>query len=240
MRIEEFEQSIQELSQMIEIELTPKQIRNFYDYMENLLEWNDKINLTAIVEPREIIIKHFIDCLTINKYIQTNDKIIDVGTGAGFPGIPIKIVNEQCSLTLLDSLNKRVLFLRDTIEKLQLNKIEAIHARAEEVGNSNTEREKYDIAVSRAVAPLNVLVEYLIPFVKPNGKVICMKGSDIEEELQNAKKAINLLGGKIKETHSFKLPNTDMQRNIIIIEKVKNTPLKYPRKAGTPSKTPIV
>lgn len=240
MEIKEFEQEIFNLAEKIGIQLKSKEIELFCSYMKNLLEWNTKINLTAITEQKEIILKHFIDSLTIHSYIEEKNTIMDVGTGAGFPGIPIKIIKKDCNITLLDSLNKRIMFLRDSIDKLGLEHIEAVHARAEEVGREVKYREKYDIVVSRAVAPLNILVEYLIPFVKVGGKVICMKGPKIEEELKQAQKAINQLGGTIDKIDNLRLPDTEIERNIILIKKWKNTPKEYPRKAGIPSKNPIV
>lgn len=239
MQLEEFEKELLRSSKIVNIELQQREIEEFYCYMKSLIEWNKKMNLTAIIEPKEIIMKHFIDSLTINKYIKEANTIIDVGTGAGFPGIPIKIVSPDKKITLLDSLNKRIVFLENVIEELQLNKIETIHDRAEEMGRNENYREQYEVSVSRAVAPLNVLVEYLIPFVKVGGRSICMKGPKIEEELEQAKRAIEKLGGRIDKVDNFKLPNSEIERNIIIIEKVRNTPKEFPRKAGIPSKKPI-
>lgn len=239
MELVEFKNEIVTLAKKMQLQIKPEEVERFYFYMQKLIEWNAKINLTAITEPKEIILKHFIDSLTIHSYIQKQDKIIDVGTGAGFPGIPLKIVNKNCDITLLDSLNKRIGFLKESIESLGLTKIEAIHMRAEEAGKKEKYREKYDIVVSRAVAPLNILVEYLIPFAKKGGKIICMKGSKMQEELEQAQEAINRLGGKVEKIDNFKLPETEMERNIIIISKWKNTPKEYPRKAGVPGKNPI-
>ena len=216
MEFEIFSEELENVAKQIEIELTKKQIEKFYNYMNLLLEWNEKINLTAIIEPREVILKHFVDSLTIAKYIKENEKLIDVGTGAGFPGIPLSIVKEN----------------------LKLENITTIHGRAEEFGKNRKEREIYDIATSRAVAPLNILLEYLLPLVKVGGKAICMKGSNIKE-IENAKNALEILGGKIEKIEEITLPNSDIKRNIIIVKKVKNTPSKYPRKPGTPSKEPI-
>ena len=224
----------------INIELTDEQIKKFYDYMLLLLEWNEKINLTAITDEHEIILKHFVDSASINKYIENNKKVIDLGTGAGFPGIPLKIINEDIEIILVDSLNKRINFLNEVINKLKLSKIETIHARAEELARNSKYRESYDIAVSRAVAPLNVLVEYTMPFIKVGGKLISMKGSNAEEELKIGKRAIEVLGGTFKIIEPIKLPEVEDKRNIIIIDKVKETPKQYPRKAGTPSKKPII
>ena len=208
--------------------------------MELLLEWNEKINLTAIVEPGQVITKHFLDSLTILNYIGTKQqKIIDVGTGAGFPGIPIKIMDDLSEITLIDSLNKRINFLQEVINKNNLKNIRAIHGRAEDFGQDKLYREKYDVCVARAVAPMNILVEYLLPFARVNGICICMKGANIEEELEEAKKAINLLGGKIEKVESFGLSGSEDRRNIIIIRKISKTPKQYPRKAGTAKKYPI-
>ena len=223
----------------IEIVLNEKQIEQFYQYMELLLEWNQKINLTAITNPEEIILKHFIDSLTIAKHIEMGAKLIDVGTGAGFPGIPLKIVREDIKITLLDSLNKRINFLKEVIEKLELTNIQTIHSRAEDLAKNKNYRERFDYATSRAVANMTTLSEYLIPFVKVGGCVICMKGAEINEETQQSQKAIAILGGKTIQKEAFQLPKSDIKRNIIILEKVKQTPMKYPRKAGMPTKEPI-
>lgn len=238
MEFEIFSEELENVAKQIEIELTKKQIEKFYNYMNLLLEWNEKINLTAIIEPREVILKHFVDSLTIAKYIKDDEKLIDVGTGAGFPGIPLSIVKENTDIVLLDSLNKRINFLEEVKENLKLENITTIHGRAEEFGKNKKERETYDISTSRAVAPLNILLEYLLPLVKVEGKAICMKGSNIEE-IKNAKNALEILGGKIEKIEEITLPNSDIKRNIIIVKKVKNTPSKYPRKPGTPSKEPI-
>lgn len=224
----------------INVELSESKIRDFFTYMKELIEWNKKINLTAIVEMSEVIDKHFIDSLTISQYINDNDRIIDVGTGAGFPGIPLKIARENLKIDLLDSLNKRIIFLNEIINKLQLKNINAIHSRAEDESSKKEKRETYDIAVSRAVANLPVLLEYLLPFVKVGGICICMKGMNITEEVNNSKKALKELGGEIEEINEFKLPNTDATRNIIIVRKVASTPKRYPRKAGTATKNPII
>lgn len=223
-------QLLKDLSNQINIELTEDQINEFEKYQELLLEWNEKINLTAITEENDIIIKHFVDSLTISKYFKDNDKIIDVGTGAGFPGIPLKIANKSLRVTLLDSLNKRILYLNDIIEKLKLSDIETIHGRAEELSRNPKYREQYDVVTARAVANLKTLSEYCIPFVKINGYFVCMKGSNIEEELELAKEHIGMLGGKIEKIEEITLPNTDMKRNIILIKKIKNTDKKFPRK----------
>ena len=220
-------------------ELTELQQEQFENYKDLLLEWNEKINLTAITEEDDIILKHFIDSMTILKHVDEKSSIVDVGTGAGFPGIPVKIANPSINVTLVDSLNKRLIFLEEVIKNLNLEKIKTVHSRAEEFGQNNIYREKFDIATSRAVANLSVLVEYLLPLVKVGGKCICMKGSDIEEELQNSKDAIKTLGGQIEKIEEFTLPESDIKRNIIVIKKIKKTPNKYPRKPGVPSKDPL-
>lgn len=226
-------------AQKIEIQLNEEQIDIFYRYKQLLIEWNKKMNLTAITETKDIILKHFIDSLTIMKYIKENQKVIDVGTGAGFPGLPLKIANPTLNIVLLDSLNKRINFLNEVINQNNLKNIKAIHNRIEQTAREEQYREGFDIVTSRAVANLAVLAEYMLPFAKIGGKCICMKGSEIEEELENSKNAIKLLGGKIIKIDSFELPQDNIKRNIIIIEKEKNTPNKYPRKPGTPSKEPL-
>ena len=239
MELEEFTKIFNNYLEKLNLTLTEEQIEKFYNYMNLLIEWNKKINLTAIVEPKDIILKHFIDSLTIEKYIKKGETIIDVGTGAGFPGIPLKIAREDLKITLADSLNKRINFLNEVINKLDLKNIETIHTRAEELGKNKKYREKFDIATSRAVANMSTLSEYLIPFIKVEGRCICMKSSDIDTELENAKKAINILGCEIESNNKFNLPNGDLGRSIIILKKVRNTPSKFPRKAGTPAKEPI-
>ena len=237
MNWEEFNQQMKDKEKKMKLINNDKTNLKFFEYMQILIEWNKKINLTAITDEKEIILKHFIDSLAISKYC-TDGKIIDVGTGAGFPGIPLKIWNNNLEITLLDSLNKRIMFLEKVIEQLELNNIYTIHGRAEEMATKEQYREKYDFAVSRAVAPMNVLLEYMLPFVKVGGKCICMKGNNIEE-LEKCKNALEILGGKIVKIEEFYLPCTDIRRNNIIIEKIKETPSKYPRQSGKPSKDPI-
>lgn len=219
-------------------ELSEEQIMQFYKYMNTLVEWNEKINLTAITEPNEVIKKHFIDCLSILKYIPKQSEVIDVGTGAGFPGIPLKIAESSLNITLLDSLNKRVNFLNEVINTINLENIKAVHSRAEEYAVGE-KRESYDVAVSRAVAELPTLLEYLMPYVKVGGICICMKGPKATEELEKSRKAIEVLGGRFEKIENINI-DENMERNIIIIKKVKSTPNKYPRKAGKPSKEPII
>ena len=239
MEKEVFVKQLTEKAKKLEITLEDKQVENFYQYMLLLIEWNKKMNLTAIIEPEEIIVKHFIDSLTIYPYIQKEDNILDIGTGAGFPGIPIKLAQSSFQVTLLDSLNKRICFLQEVIQKLELKEIRAIHGRAEEFIKQPNQRESYDIVTSRAVAKLNILLEYMLPFVKMGGKCICMKALEVEEELEEAKKAIKILGGKIEKIDTITLPESEIKRKIIIIKKIQRTPMLYPRKAGVPMKTPI-
>ncbi len=239
MNIEEFSQIFKSYLKDLKLELNEEQIQKFYTYMNLLIEWNEKINLTAITKPEEIILKHFVDCLTISKYIGKNSTLIDVGTGAGFPGIPLKIYRSDLKITLMDSLNKRINFLNEVIKDLKLENIETIHARAEELGKNKKYREQFDIATSRAVANLSTLSEYLLPFIKVGGKCICMKGAEVDDELKTASKAIEILGGKLKNKDIFTLPQSDLGRSIIVLEKIKSTPGKFPRKPGTPAKEPI-
>jgi len=220
--------------------ITDQQLEQFTTYMEILKDWNTKINLTAIEDDREIIIKHFIDSMSILPYVKDKElRLIDVGTGAGFPGIPLKIVNKKIEVTLLDSLEKRVKFLNEVIKSINISKIKAIHGRAEDMGISHIYREKYDIAVARAVANLPVLLEYCLPFVKINGIFIAMKGSNTEE-FENCGKALDILGGKIEKIENMELPFTNMERNVVVVRKFRQTPTKYPRKAGSPAKEPLI
>ena len=207
--------------------------------MNLLIEWNEKINLTAITNPDEIILKHFIDSITISNYIKENSYIADIGTGAGFPGIPLKILRKDIKIVLVDSLNKRINFLNEIIQELNLENIQAIHARAEEFGRDKNYREHFDVVTSRAVANLSTLSEYLIPLSKIEGKCLCMKGPGVQEEIKDAKKAIEILGGTISNLYEFKLPESDIERVVVELKKVKKTPDKYPRKAGLPSKEPL-
>ena len=221
MDFEEFKQKLQEESNKIQIKIEEKESRTFYDFMKILLVENEKVNLTAITEENEIIVKHFIDSLTINKYLINANKILDLGTGAGFPGIPLKIVNKDKEFVLVDSLNKRIEFLNKVKEKCELENLELIHSRAEDLAKNINYREKFDVVASRAVANLRTLAEYLLPFVKKEGICICMKGP------------------KIEKIEKIFLKENDMERNILIIRKIQNTPNKYPRKAGIPTKSPL-
>ncbi|SHH81975.1 16S rRNA m(7)G-527 methyltransferase [Caloranaerobacter azorensis DSM 13643] len=228
-------------SRELGISLKAEEIEKFYKFKELLKEWNKKINLTAIEDDKEIDIKHFLDSLTLLKtdYIKDGYKIIDIGTGGGFPGIPLKIVREDIELVLMDSLQKRIKFLDLVINELELGNIKAIHGRAEDFGRDKEYREKFDIAVSRAVASLNILFEYCLPFVKVGGLFIAMKGPDVDAELKESERAIRLLGGKVLDVIKIKLPLSDITHTLIIIEKINETLTKYPRKAGKPKKNPL-
>lgn len=239
MKKEEFFEKMQEKSIDLGVRFLVEQTEQFFEYMTLLIEWNEKMNLTAITDPEGIILKHFIDSITILKELEDDSKIVDVGTGAGFPGIPLSIMNPTLKITLVDSLNKRLVFLQEVINKLNLKNVKIVHARAEEFGQNKKYRESFDVSTSRAVANLSTLSEYLIPLVKVGGKVISMKASDAKQELNEAKKAIEVLGGIVEKVDEFNLPQSDIGRTVIIIKKDKNTPNKYPRKPGTPSKEPI-
>ncbi|HHW31328.1 MAG TPA: 16S rRNA (guanine(527)-N(7))-methyltransferase RsmG [Clostridiaceae bacterium] len=222
------------------LQLDEVQLIQFLEYKNLLQSWNKKINLTAIEDDKEIIIKHFIDSLSIYPFIKgKGSNLIDIGTGAGFPGIPVKLVCPEINVFLLDSLEKRIRFLDEVIKSLNLVGISTAHGRAEDYGNNPDFREKFDIAVARAVASLPVLLEYSIPFVRPGGIFIAMKGSNLEE-LSDSRKALELLGAEVEEVNELFLPFNDSKRSIIIIRKLRHTPTKYPRKAGKPSKEPLL
>ena len=224
----------------LNIKLFEKQMEQFLTFYELLVEWNSFMNLTAITEFEEVVQKHFLDSLALIKACDLKDQtLIDVGTGAGFPGIPLKIAFPELKITLLDSLNKRINFLNTVIDTLGLEKVETIHGRAEDFAKNKEYREKFDLCVSRAVSNLTTLSEYCLPFVKVNGSFISYKSEKLTEELKEADKAISILGGVVDDQVELTLPNSDIYRNLLIINKTKNTPGKYPRKAGLPSKEPL-
>ena len=241
MSVTERKEYIEKSIRTLGMEISPVQIRQFYEYYQALVEWNAYMNLTAITEFEDVVQKHFVDSLSI---IQVNnlrkvDNVIDIGTGAGFPGIPLKIMYPHVKVTLLDSLRKRIDFLNHVTDIINLKDVEAIHGRAEDYAKPGQKREQYDLCVSRAVANLSTLSEYCLPYVKIGGMFISYKSGDIKQELDNAKNAVFLLGGKTAFCKTFELPGTNIQRSLVCIQKVNGCPKKYPRKAGMASKSPI-
>lgn len=236
---------LQKLAKEIHVDLSEKQVEQFTNYYEMLVETNKVMNLTAITELEEVISKHFLDSLLLAeiypeiKHKQYKGTVLDLGTGAGFPGIPLKIAFPHLHITLMDSLNKRVKFLNTVINELDLCDISAIHGRAEEAARDKRYREQFDLCVSRAVANLSTLSEYTLPFVKVSGMCIPYKSSDVEQELEEGKKAIRTLGGALRDVKKVVLPETDIERSFLMIEKVKSTPKTYPRKPGIAKKEPI-
>lgn len=225
----------------IGITLDEKQTSQFMKYYELLVEWNSFMNLTAITEFDDVCLKHFVDSLSLCKVIDCNKNlsVIDVGTGAGFPGIPLKIAFPELEVTLLDSLGKRVKFLNEVIDQIGLSGISAIHGRAEDYAKPDKLREHFDVCVSRAVANLSTLSEYCLPYVKKGGFFVSYKSEKVQEESEKAKRAIQILGGEVYKQEEFTLPDSDIYRNLFVIKKVDITPKKYPRKAGLPSKESI-
>jgi len=225
----------------LQLDIGSDKLEKFRTYKTLLKEWNEKINITAIKDDDEIDIKHFLDSLTIFKTdkITEGKSVIDIGTGGGFPGVPIKIVEDSLEVVLLDSLNKRLKFLDEVIKELGLKNIRTMHERAEDLGNNMDYREKFDIAVSRAVASLNILAEYCLPFVKPNGYFIAMKGSGSNDEIKEAENAIKTLGGKLENKIDIKIPQSDIVHSLLIIKKIGHTPTKYPRQSGKIKKNPL-
>ncbi|WP_196593512.1 16S rRNA (guanine(527)-N(7))-methyltransferase RsmG [Pectinatus sottacetonis] len=237
----EFFKCMQEKAEEFDLELNNDQLEKFNIYYNVLIEWNKKMNLTAITAPVDVAVKHMIDSLSVcdDEIIKTDSKIIDIGTGAGFPGIPLKIKYPHIKLTLLDSLNKRIKFLQNAVEAIGFTDIEFIHGRAEEIARQKKYREKYDISLSRAVARMPILCEYALPFVKQGGFFAALKGKVYKEEIEEAKNALNVLGGKIYKVKSVSLPGIEDVRAIIYINKINVTPALYPRKAGTPERNPL-
>lgn len=235
-------QILNEGCRQLGISLTEEQTEQFMLYYEKLIEVNRVMNLTAITEFEDVMRKHFLDSLTLVKAadIKKVKRVLDLGTGAGFPGIPLKIAFPDTEFVLLDSLNKRIKFLHNIIELCRLKKIQAVHGRAEELAGKKEYRESFDLCVSRAVANLSSLSEYCLPYVEKGGLFVSYKSGNIQEELEAAGYAIQILGGRIKDTVKFKLPGSDMDRSLVVIEKIKETPARYPRRAGIPSKEPLM
>ncbi|NLY09113.1 MAG: 16S rRNA (guanine(527)-N(7))-methyltransferase RsmG [Tissierellia bacterium] len=224
-----------------DIELSPTQEKEFESYRDMILEWNEKFNITSLTEEKDMEIKHFLDSISplLLKELETTSSVLDMGTGGGFPGIPLKIMKPEWKMVLADSLNKRIKFLQEVISELKLKDIEAVHGRAEEMARKSEFREKFDMVISRAVAPLPTLAEYCIPFVKVGGFFIAMKGSAAEEELEQAEKAIKILGGKYVRKETINIPHLDWQPQLLIIKKVEKTHSKYPRGGGKPRTKPL-
>ena len=223
------------------LEATDEKLEKLKKYREILVEWNKVMNLTGIEEEREVFVKHFLDSISAvtNGYINDNTSLIDVGTGAGFPGMPLKICLDNLKLTLLDSLNKRINFLQEVANELDLEDIDFVHGRAEDFGKKEEYREKFDVATARAVAGLPILMEFCVPFVKVGGYFICLKGPNANLELEESKVAMEVLGIEFVEKIDIKLPDLELNHNILVFKKNKSTPSKYPRKSGKPSKNPI-
>lgn len=223
------------------ISLNKEQEEQFLKYYEILIEWNKVMNLTAITDYDEVMLKHFVDSISLSNTFNLSSVncMIDIGTGAGFPGIPLKIIYPHLKVVLLDSLNKRIRFLNEVVDNLGLKDISAVHGRAENFAKQKDYRENFDLCVSRAVANLSSLSEYCLPYVRTGGMFVSYKAGNVEEEAEQAKKAIFLLGGEKKEIVKFRLPESEIERSLVMIKKVKNTPAKYPRKAGLPAKEPL-
>ncbi|MED1742011.1 16S rRNA (guanine(527)-N(7))-methyltransferase RsmG [Bacillus swezeyi] len=237
MNIEQFTASLEEKG----ISLSPFQLEQFETYYEWLVEWNEKINLTSITEKKEVYLKHFYDSITASFYVDFNklNSLCDVGAGAGFPSLPIKICFPHLHVTIVDSLNKRINFLNQLSDALKLENTAFYHDRAETFGRLKDKRESFDVVTARAVARLSVLSELCLPLVKKNGLFLALKAASAEEEIEAGKRAIKVLGGQIEAVHSFQLPIEESDRNIIVVKKESQTPKKYPRKPGTPNKSPI-
>ncbi|MFD2703684.1 16S rRNA (guanine(527)-N(7))-methyltransferase RsmG [Paenibacillus shunpengii] len=240
--MDQIQQQLQDRLDPRGISLTEKQLEQFELYYKELVSWNEKMNLTGITEREQVYTKHFYDSVSLSFYVDMNkiQTIADIGSGAGFPGIPLKICFPHLKLTIIDSLNKRINFLQHIVDTLGLTDVELIHGRAEELGRRVGYRDHYDLVTARAVARLAVLNEFCLPFVRKDGIFAAMKGSDPTEELQDAEFSLKELKGKLKDTHAFQLPVEESARHIIVIGKTSSTPKKYPRKPGTPLKMPLV
>ena len=238
MKLKEFEKIFIEECEKNNIDSKKLDIEKFYNYMLGIINWNEKINVTSITDEKEFLVKHFIDSLTISRLLSSSKTLIDIGTGAGFPGVPLKIYNKNLKVTLIDSVNKKLNIIREVSKGIGLEDLEIIHIRAEELAHDPQYREQFDIVTTRAVSNLTTITEYMLPFLKVGGKAICMKGPNYEEELKESNKAINILGGKIEGVENL-LISGDIERNIIIISKIKTTPNKYPRGQGKPLKEPL-
>lgn len=227
---------------ILNLDLGEVELTAFERYSELLVEWNQKYNLTAIKEKKEILVKHFLDSLTCLKIIpqEGSFSLVDLGTGAGFPGIPLKIINPAIRLTLADAVRKKVDFCEMVVQELNLSDVRVIHARAEDLGQNDAFREKFDCSAARAVADMSELAEYLLPLTSVGGHALIMKGADIQQELIRAEPALSILGGKINNVELVSLPENFGERSLVLIEKVKPTPAAYPRKAGTPAKKPLL
>lgn len=228
--------------QEVNIAISEQQLEFFAAYGRLLVEWNEQVNLTAIIDPESIALKHFVDSLLCSKYVDFNgeQKVLDVGTGAGFPGLPLKLYQGKLQVTLLDSLQKRIKFLQQICIELKLNDVRIIHGRAEELGHQKGQRENYDRVMSRAVARFAVLAEYCLPYVKVGGLFIALKGSNARSEVEEGQFALEELGGKLKEVVDYSLPISGDRRSLIVVEKLKQTPVKFPRKAGMPERKPLL
>lgn len=238
MELKEFKEIFINESKDLNLEINDKQLELFYQYMNGIIDWNDKINVTAITDEKMFIVKHFVDSLAINKFVAQAKSIIDIGTGGGFPGIPLKIMNYDKKVTLIDSVNKKLNVIRDITKDMDLGELKILHSRAEDLASKQEYRETYDIATTRAVSNFSTILEYMLPFIKVGGYAICMKGPNYTEEFEEAKVAIEVLGGKFDSIERLNVGN-ELERNIIIIKKVKNTPKKFPRGQGKPLKEPI-
>ena len=239
MDLKEFEVFFEKELNKNQLTVSKDSYKKYFKYMKNVLEWNTKINVTAVRDEENFIIKHYIDSLVISKYVEGNPRVIDIGTGAGFPGVPVKLYNEDMDITLIDSINKKLNVIRESIKELDLKNIEIIHSRAEDLAVKEGYRESFDVATTRAVSNLSTILEYMMPFIKVGGIAVCMKGPNYQEELDSARNAIKVLGGKLEIIENFNI-NTEYERNIIIIKKVLKTPNKYPRSGNKPLKEPIL